>query len=174
MGRCSIHENCRIENGTSAIIYPSGVSAIRSLFEYYKPKRIIANRGYKSSLNSINDLTDKIQLLKNENMTVEYLQNNLEPKLCSDDIIFIECPSNPYLSIFDIEPLAKYIHSQQSKICIDATIATPIILQPFKYDIDIIIHSLTKLIGGDSDICSGVLIFNHKINANLCGDAYKN
>eukprot|EP01084_Bolivina_argentea_P156131 272083_1 len=167
------HLFTKIENGTSSIIYPSGVSAIRSLFQYYKPKRIIANRGYKGSLNCMNDLTNKIELLKNENMTVEYLQNNLQPKLSSNDIIFIECPSNPYLSIFDIEPLTKYIHLQQSKIIIDSTIATPIIIQPFKYGIDIIIHSLTKFIGGHSDICGGVVIFNHKINANLSADSYK-
>ena len=163
----------KIENGTSSILYPSGVAAIRSLFQYYKPKRIIANRGYKGSLNAIDDLTEKIEMLKNENINVKYLENELEPKLSSNDIVFIEIPSNPYLRMFDIEDLVKYIHSKDCKIVIDATVATPIILQPFKYGVDIIIHSLTKFIGGHSDICGGVIIFNHKINANLCADSYK-
>ena len=167
------HLFTKIENGTSSIIYPSGVSAIRSLFEYYKPKRLITNRGYKGSLGAIDNLIEQIKVLKDENINIEYLENELEPKLSSNDIVFIECPSNPYLTIFDISPLSKYIHSKDSKIIIDATVATPVIFQPFKHGVDIIVHSLTKFIGGHSDICGGVVIFNHKINANLCADSYK-
>ena len=164
----------KIHNGTSSIIYPSGVSAIRSLFEYYKPKRLFLNNGYKGTVKAIKDISSmEIILLKNEQINIEYFENNISPKLSSNDIILLESPSNPYLNIFDIQPLAKYIHKYGAKIIIDSTIATPIILQLFKYDIDIIIESCTKFIGGHSDICAGVIIFNNNINPNLCGDSIK-
>lgn len=79
-------------------------------------------------------------------------------------MVYFETPTNPTLSIVDIERLVKLTRRAQKEfktditIIIDNTFATILNQNPFKYGVDVIMESATKYLGGHADIMAGVLI----------------
>ena len=73
-------------------------------------------------------------------------------------IIYIETPTNPLLSIVDIQEVAKIAKRNSCVTVIDNTFATPILQNPIKLGIDIVIHSGTKYLGGHSDLSCGAIV----------------
>lgn len=72
-------------------------------------------------------------------------------------VIYIETPSNPLMTITDLEMVAKLAKKNKIISIIDNTFASPVNQNPIKFGIDIIIHSATKYMGGHSDICAGAV-----------------
>jgi len=72
-------------------------------------------------------------------------------------VIYIETPSNPLLTITDIEGVSAVAKSKGILTMIDNTFASPINQNPADFGIDIVIHSATKYMGGHSDICAGAV-----------------
>lgn len=72
-------------------------------------------------------------------------------------VIYIETPSNPLLTITDIEAIAKLAKSKGIVSMIDNTFASPVNQNPVDFGIDIVLHSATKYMGGHSDICAGAV-----------------
>ena len=75
-------------------------------------------------------------------------------------VIYIETPSNPLLTITDIEAVANLANKHQLISMIDNTFASPVNQNPHLLGIDIIIHSATKYLGGHSDILAGAIMAN--------------
>jgi len=75
-------------------------------------------------------------------------------------LIFVETPSNPLLRISDIEGIAKI--KGKAMLAVDNTILTPYYQNPLKLGADIVVHSMTKYIGGHSDLLGGVAIGSAK------------
>ena len=76
-------------------------------------------------------------------------------------LIWIETPTNPMLNIIDIEKITLAVKSKQILVCVDNTFATPYLQNPLDLGADIVMHSVTKFIGGHSDIIMGALICNN-------------
>jgi len=72
-------------------------------------------------------------------------------------LVWTETPSNPMLLIVDIEPLAALTHEQGGRLVVDNTFATPYLQQPLAYGADVVVHSMTKYLGGHSDVVGGFL-----------------
>lgn len=72
--------------------------------------------------------------------------------------IYCESLGNPAGNIVDIEPLAEMAHAHGVPLIVDNTVPTPYLHNPFKWGADIIVHSLTKYLGGHGTIIGGVLI----------------
>ncbi len=72
--------------------------------------------------------------------------------------IFIEAVGNPTLDVADLEALAKLAHAHSLPLVVDATFSTPYLLRPFEFGADIVIHSLTKWIGGHGTAIGGVVV----------------
>ncbi|MDO4228334.1 MAG: O-acetylhomoserine aminocarboxypropyltransferase/cysteine synthase [Capnocytophaga sp.] len=72
--------------------------------------------------------------------------------------IFIESLGNPKLDVLDIEAIAKVAHAHNIPLIVDNTVASPALLRPIEYGADIVIHSLTKYIGGNGTSLGGVII----------------
>jgi cystathionine beta-lyase len=75
-------------------------------------------------------------------------------------VIYVESPSNPLLSIIDLEKISDLCKKNHCLSIIDNTFASPVNQNPINYGIDIVIHSATKYLGGHSDICAGVAVGN--------------
>jgi len=80
--------------------------------------------------------------------------------LINDDTraIFCESVGNPAGNICDLEALAKVAHKHGIPLIVDNTVATPILLRPFDYGADIVIHSLTKFMGGHGTTMGGIVV----------------
>ena len=72
-------------------------------------------------------------------------------------LFFVETMSNPLLQIADVDTLAGMAHEHACLLAVDNTFATPVLLQPLEHGADLVVESLTKMIGGHSDVTLGVV-----------------
>ncbi|MBS1655344.1 MAG: aminotransferase class I/II-fold pyridoxal phosphate-dependent enzyme [Bacteroidetes bacterium] len=85
-------------------------------------------------------------------------------------LLYIETPANPTIQCVDIEELTKLAKKYNLIVACDNTFATPYLQQPFKYDVDFVIHSTTKFLNGHGTAIGGILLgkdidlMNTKIN----------
>jgi cystathionine gamma-synthase len=77
-------------------------------------------------------------------------------------ILYLETPTNPLLRVVDLEPLVRAAHEQGAVVMLDSTFASPINQHPKDYDVDVIIHSATKYLGGHHDITGGFICCGKK------------
>lgn len=73
-------------------------------------------------------------------------------------LVYIETPCNPILKLTDVEAVAALAREAGARLAVDATLATPMGLQPLALGADFVIHSLTKYIGGHGDALGGVVV----------------
>jgi len=78
-------------------------------------------------------------------------------------LIYIETPSNPLLNITDLEAVAEVAREAGIITVIDNTFASPVNQQPSKFEIDIVVHSATKYMGGHSDLLAGAAACSTKL-----------
>jgi cystathionine gamma-lyase len=83
----------------------------------------------------------------------EAMQENTE-------LLWLETPTNPLMSIVDIEGASAIAHDHDALCAIDNTFATPYLQRPLEHGADIVSHSLTKYLGGHSDVVGGALLTN--------------
>jgi cystathionine gamma-lyase len=74
------------------------------------------------------------------------------------ELVWVETPTNPLMRINDIESLADIAHEHDALCAVDNTFATPYLQQPIDLGADIVSHSLTKYLGGHSDVVGGALV----------------
>ena len=75
-------------------------------------------------------------------------------------LVMLESPTNPLLRVFDLGAIAKTCRARGILTLADNTFASPYLQQPLKHGCDIVVHSLTKYLGGHSDLVGGVLVNN--------------
>jgi len=73
-------------------------------------------------------------------------------------IVWIESPSNPLLKIVDIGAVAAVAHAAGARVVVDNTFATPALQQPLSLGADAVVHSVTKYLGGHSDLIGGAVV----------------
>jgi cystathionine beta-lyase/cystathionine gamma-synthase len=83
------------------------------------------------------------------------LEAALSPKT---RLVWIESPTNPRLLICDIAAVARAAHAAGALLVVDNTFATPLFQQPFALGADIVVHSVTKYLGGHSDLVQGAVL----------------
>jgi len=73
-------------------------------------------------------------------------------------IVWVETPTNPMLTIGDIEALATVAHDAGALLVVDNTFASPYLQQPLTLGADVVLHSTTKYVGGHSDVVGGAVV----------------
>jgi cystathionine gamma-synthase len=73
-------------------------------------------------------------------------------------LVWVETPTNPLLSIADIAALAQVAHDAGALLVVDNTFASPYLQQPLALGADVVVHSTTKYLGGHSDVIGGALV----------------
>src|SRR5580692_6292274 len=76
--------------------------------------------------------------------------------------VFCESVGNPAGNICDLEALAKVAHKHGVPLLVDNTVATPVLLRPFEFGADIVVHSLTKFMGGHGTTMGGIIVDSGK------------
>jgi O-acetylhomoserine (thiol)-lyase len=72
--------------------------------------------------------------------------------------VFIETIGNPAGNIPDIEAISAMAHRHGVPVIADSTVATPVLLKPIEYGVDIVVHSMTKYIGGHGNSLGGMIV----------------
>ena len=74
------------------------------------------------------------------------------------ELLWIETPTNPLLQVIDLEAMAEVAEAADALLAVDNTFATPALQRPLEYGADVVAHSLTKYLGGHSDVVGGALV----------------
>lgn len=91
-------------------------------------------------------------------------ENLAEALTPSTRIVWLETPTNPLLAVSDIRAIAEVVKSHPNKplLVVDNTFATPYLQRPLELGADLVVHSMTKYLGGHSDVVGGAIIGKDK------------
>lgn len=90
---------------------------------------------------------------------VEFDQTGPPP--AQADLVWLEAPSNPFLTFPDMEAAAAH----PAPVLVDATASTPVLFRPLEHGADVVLHSATKYLGGHHDALLGALVFRSEAAA---------
>jgi cystathionine beta-lyase/cystathionine gamma-synthase len=158
--RTALQDNlAALENGAWGLCFSSGLAATNALLDRLSPgdhvvagndlyggtyrifRRVFERFGIRFAFV---DTTDLAQVRRAIEKTTRYL--------------YLETPSNPLLRITDIAGVAGLAREGGQLVIVDNTFATPFLQQPLELGADVVLHSLTKYLGGHSDVVGGALV----------------
>ncbi|MCM4159627.1 PLP-dependent transferase [Antarcticibacterium flavum] len=149
-----------LEYGEEALIFGSGMAAVSTALMAFLHKGdhvVFQNTLYGGTSNLVVEEFDKFGI--EYSFTVDCKPASFEAEIKENTkVIYIETPSNPLLTITDVQAVAGIAKKHNLVSMIDNTFASPVNQNPIKLGIDIVIHSATKYMGGHSDILAGALI----------------
>jgi O-acetylhomoserine (thiol)-lyase len=128
------------EMGHNIVSLPQLYGATYTLLAHILPKQGIAGRFAE------NDSPEAVEKLIDENTRA----------------VFCESVGNPAGNVADIEGLARVAHKHGVPLIVDNTVATPILLRPFEYGADVVVHSMTKFMGGHGTTLGGMIVDSGK------------
>ena len=73
-------------------------------------------------------------------------------------LVWIETPTNPMMQITDIAAVANLVKGSEARVVVDNTFASPMLQNPLDLGADMVMHSVTKYLGGHSDVVMGCLV----------------
>ncbi len=149
-----------LEDADDAVVYPSGMSAVTSLFlTVLRPDTHIVmtddcyRRTRQFCLTTLKKFGIETSIVPMGDD--DALEAAIIPK--KTRFLFTETPTNPYLRVANLERIAALGKRYRAMTLVDATFATPINLRPLEYGIDFVMHSATKYLGGHNDVLAGVI-----------------
>lgn len=150
-----------IENGKYGACFGSGLAAIDCVIKMLNPgdEVISTNDLYGGSYRIFKTIFEKygIKFHFVDMLKIENISNVINDKT---KLIWVETPTNPMMNIIDIEAVSKIAKSNHAMLAVDNTFATPYLQTPLDLGADIVMHSVTKYLGGHSDVVMGALVCN--------------
>lgn len=145
-----------------AILHASGMAAITTMLlsNLKAGEKIIS---HQSLYGGTQEMLDKVLPdLDMESVIVDFHNlESVEAAIIADKsikLMHIETPANPTLQCVDLEALAALGKKHGLVVTVDNTFATPYLQQPFKYNVDFVMHSTTKFLNGHGTAVGGILI----------------
>jgi len=150
-----------LENGNYGACFGSGMAAIDCALKILNPgdEVISTNDLYGGTYRIFKTVFEKYGIkfhfvgMENSKNIEAYINKNTK-------LIWVETPTNPMMNIIDIEATSKITKKNNITLVVDNTFATPYLQNPLDLGADIVMHSVTKYLGGHSDVVMGALICN--------------
>ncbi len=160
-----------LEGGAAALAVASGAAAIS-----YSIQNVAQNGGHIVAAKNIYGGTFNLLLhtLPQYGITTTFVDifNDGELEAAIQDntkAVFIETLGNPNSDVVDIEAVAEIAHKHKIPLIVDNTFATPYLVRPIEYGVDIVVHSATKFIGGHGTAVGGVIVDGGKFDWEASG-----
>jgi cystathionine beta-lyase/cystathionine gamma-synthase len=150
-----------IENGKHGLAFSSGVAATDAVIKLLQPgdEVIAAADMYGGTYRMFTKIFSKFNIkfhyvsMQDANNIKQYINSNTK-------LIWMETPTNPLMNIADIAAIATIAKGNKILLCVDNTFASPYLQNPLDLGADIVMHSVTKYLGGHSDVIQGCLVMN--------------
>jgi cystathionine beta-lyase/cystathionine gamma-synthase len=150
-----------IENGKFGLAFSSGVAATDAVIKLLKPgdEVIAGNDMYGGTWRLFTKVFEKFGIkfhyidMHNSNNIKKYINANTK-------LIWLETPTNPLMNICDIAAISAIAKEHRILSCVDNTFASPYLQNPLDLGADMVMHSVTKYLGGHSDVIQGCLVMN--------------
>ena len=152
-----------LENGSHGACFGSGMAAIDCVIKMLKPgdEVISTNDLYGGTYRLFTKIYEafgiKFHFVPMGDVATVKAKVNANTKL-----IWVETPTNPMMNIIDIEAMAQLAKDAGALLAVDNTFATPALQLPLDLGADIVMHSVTKYLGGHSDVVMGALVVKDK------------
>jgi cystathionine beta-lyase len=163
-----VQKICELERAQEGLVFSSGMAAISSaLLSFLKPgdHAVLQEEIYGGSYAFVAAFFERFGITFSFVPTsIESIESAITPET---RVIFIETPTNPLLSIIDIRKVADIARRSDCITVIDNTFATPILQNPIKLGIDVVIHSGTKYLGGHSDLICGAAVTSSELTDKI-------
>lgn len=160
-----------LENGKFGACFASGMAAIDCVIKMLKPgdEVISTNDLYGGTYRLFNTIFAKYGIVfhytpMGRAEDVSQLINE------NTRLIWVETPTNPLLNIIDIEAIAELTRNKDIVLAVDNTFSTPYLQRPLELGADIVMHSVTKYLGGHSDVVMGALVTSDE---NIASEIYR-
>ncbi|EDM57558.1 O-acetylhomoserine aminocarboxypropyltransferase/cysteine synthase [Vibrio parahaemolyticus] len=106
-------------------------------------------------------------MLPNQGIQVKFAKDDKPESLAelideNTKAVYCESIGNPAGNIIDLERVAELAHAQGVPVIVDNTVATPVLCKPIEFGADIVVHSLTKYVGGHGTTLGGVIVDSGK------------
>ena len=149
----------KLEGAAETLLFPSGMAAIAAVFRtVLAGQTVVVQSGiYWGTTAWVRDFCARRDVILHEVDASDLATLEAICTQASPGLVFVETPSNPWLKTVDVARAAKIAHGAGAKLVVDATAATPILMQPLALGADVVMHSATKAINGHSDVLAGVL-----------------
>jgi cystathionine gamma-lyase len=152
-----------LENAEYGSTFASGMAAIDATMRLVKPGEhaIVSDNVYGGTYK----LFDRILSHHGIEFTFVDASNLMNVEVAikkNTKLVWMETPTNPVLKIVDIEGIARIGKENDIISVIDNTFATPYLQNPLDMGIDIVVHSMTKYLGGHSDVVGGAVLTSSK------------
>jgi len=152
-----------LENGQFGLAFGSGLAAIDAVLKLFKPgdEIISTNDLYGGSYRLFTKIFEafglKFHFVSMQDTAAIEAAINKKTKM-----IWVETPTNPMMNIINIDAVAQVAKKHKILLAVDNTFATPYLQQPLDLGADIVMHSVTKYLGGHSDLVMGGLVIKDK------------
>jgi cystathionine gamma-synthase len=155
-----------LEGGATSVAFPSGMAAISAALEALGVRhsgRLVLPQDMYFGIRSLVSETEFGRRL--DVVSVDMADLSAVERACRDSrsgIVWIETPSNPLVSVADIAGVVEVARAHGAATVVDNTWATPVLQRPLDLGADLVVHSLTKYIGGHSDVMAGVVVIREE------------
>lgn len=149
-----------LEGGLDALAFSSGMAAITTLLEIFKPGDHIISEAdlYGGSIRLFDHINQKNGI---EFSRINYAEEDPENYIKENTkAIYIETPTNPMMNVIDIRKTAELAKKHNLLLIVDNTFLSPYFQRPFELGADIILHSGTKFLSGHNDTLAGFIVVN--------------
>jgi cystathionine beta-lyase len=158
--RAALENNlAAIEGGKYGACFGSGLAAIDAVIKMLKPgdEVISTNDLYGGSYRIFTTIFEKYSIKFHFVNMLDV--KNIEEKINNNTkLIWAETPTNPMMNIIDVKSICDLARSKDIMVGVDNTFATPYLQNPLNLGADIVMHSVTKYLGGHSDVVMGALV----------------
>jgi cystathionine beta-lyase/cystathionine gamma-synthase len=162
-----------LEQAEACIAFASGMAATTAVLLNHLSKGdhlVISNTNYPGTAEFARDTLTRfgIEVTPVDSSELDNVSDAIQT---NTRMIWIETPSNPLLRITDIEATAAIARQQNALLVVDSTFATPIATRPILLGADLVVHSLTKYIGGHGDSMGGSVCGKQSLIGELRGES---
>ncbi len=158
-----------LEGAEQGVLFSSGMAALVGLFNAKLSSGdeiVFFDECYHRSREYCRKHLSRFGIVTRQVKTGDYLA--MESAINSNTKMLVsESPTNPHLSILDLERFAEIGKKHNVDTLIDATLATPFNIQPIDYGVDFVMHSATKYFGGHNDLLAGIVLGSEEKMADV-------
>lgn len=146
--------------GGHAVVFPSGLAAVRALLELLPvDARVVMPSGaYSGTRRLVADLMARGRLSPSSSFVDVRDTDGVLRDASGAALLFVESPTNPMMDVADVGALCAGARDMDVMCAVDNTFATPLVQRPLELGADVVVHSATKLLSGHSDVVLGVLV----------------
>src|SRR6267143_957193 len=156
----------KLEGGSAAFVFTSGMAAIDSVFRLLRPgdHAIISEAVYGGVIRLTTQFLVQwgLEFSFVETSSIAQVERAIKP---NTKMIYIETPTNPTMRVTDIAAVAKISTAQGATLVADNTFLSPYLQSPIALGAQIVVHSMTKYLNGHSDSLGGAVILTRASDA---------